>query len=114
MTGREARGRRAEDRARREGGARGGAAAVDLAFVAAGRLDGYWERGLAPWDLAAGAALVQLAGGLVDDYRGEGFELGSGRILATGTQLHQPLKRELARVSPIPPCLYGGNLDVGS
>ena len=99
---------------RTRGVRRGGAAAVDLAFVAAGRLDGYWERGLAPWDLAAGAALVQLAGGWVDDYRGEGFELGSGRILATGTQLHQPLKRELARVSPIPPCLYGGNLDVGS
>lgn len=99
---------------RTRGVRRGGAAAVDLAFVAAGRLDGYWERGLAPWDLAAGAALVQLAGGWVDDYRGEGFELGSGRILATGTELHQPLKRELERVSPIPPSHYGGNLDVGS
>ena len=99
---------------RTRGVRRGGAAAVDLAFVAAGRLDGYWERGLAPWDLAAGAALVQLAGGLVDDYRGEAFTLGSGRILASGAQLHEPLKQELGRVSPIPPQHYGGNLDVGS
>ena len=50
---------------RTRGVRRGGAAAVDLAYVASGRLDGYWERGLKPWDLAAGVALIQIAGGLV-------------------------------------------------
>lgn len=99
---------------RTRGVRRGGAAAVDLAFVAAGRVDGYWERGLAPWDLAAGAALVQSAGGVVDDYRGVGFDLGSGRILATGKQLQAPLKDELTKVSPLPPQHYGGDLDMGS
>ena len=99
---------------RTRGVRRGGAAAVDLAFVAAGRLDGYWERGLAPWDLAAGAALVQLAGGSVGDYRGARFKLDSGRILATGTALHETLQRELGKVSPMPPRLYEGTLDVGS
>ena len=62
---------------------RGGAAAVDLAFVATGRLDGYWERGLAPWDLAAGAALVACAGGAVGDYKDSSFDIEGGRILAT-------------------------------
>ena len=99
---------------RTRGVRRGGAAAVDLAFVAAGRLDGYWERGLAPWDLAAGAALVQLAGGAVGDYRGNGFNLSSGRILAAGTELHKTLQKELGKVSPMPPQQYEGTLDVGS
>ena len=99
---------------RTRGVRRGGAAAVDLAFVASGRLDGYWERGLAPWDLAAGAALVQLAGGTVGDYRGNGFNLGSGRILATGPALHTTLQQELGKVTPLPPRLYEGTKDVGS
>lgn len=86
---------------------RGGAAAVDLAFVATGRLDGYWERGLAPWDLAAGAALVACAGGSVGDYKDPGFDVTSGRILATSPGLHLPLKQELARVTPFDPKLYG-------
>ena len=47
---------------------RGGAAAVDLAFVAAGKVDGYWERGLEVWDLAAGAIIVKEAGGIISDY----------------------------------------------
>ena len=86
---------------------RGGAAAVDLAFVASGRLDGYWERGLAPWDLAAGAALVACAGGVVGDYKDSLFDVGEGRILATSSGLHLPLKQELARVSAFSPKLYG-------
>ena len=49
---------------------RGGAAAVDLAFVATGRLDGMWERGLSAWDLAAGVSLIELAGGQVTNYNG--------------------------------------------
>ena len=86
---------------------RGGAAAVDLAFVATGRLDGYWERGLAPWDLAAGAALVACAGGAVDDYKDSSFDIEGGRILATSPGLHAPLKQELDKVSALHPNLYG-------
>ena len=86
---------------------RGGAAAVDLAFVATGRLDGYWERGLAPWDLAAGAALVACAGGAVGDYKDSSFDIEGGRILATSPGLHAPLKQELNKVSALHPNLYG-------
>jgi myo-inositol-1(or 4)-monophosphatase len=86
---------------------RGGAAAVDLAFVATGRLDGYWERGLAPWDLAAGAALVACAGGCVGDYKDSAFDVREGRILATSPGLHLPLKQELSRVTALEPKLYG-------
>ena len=86
---------------------RGGAAAVDLAFVATGRLDGYWERGLAPWDLAAGAALVACAGGSVGDYKNSAFDVVNGRILATSPGLHLPLKQELACVTAFSPKLYG-------
>jgi myo-inositol-1(or 4)-monophosphatase len=60
---------------------RAGAAALDLAYVAAGRLDGFWEIGLSPWDMAAGALMVQEAGGLVGDFSGEPGYLESGRIL---------------------------------
>ncbi len=86
---------------------RGGAAAVDLAFVAAGRLDGYWERGLAPWDLAAGAALVCCAGGSVSDYKTTEFDVANGRILATSPELHQPLWQELDQVNAFHPESYG-------
>jgi myo-inositol-1(or 4)-monophosphatase len=92
---------------RTRGVRRGGAAAVDLAFVACGRLDGYWERGLSPWDLAAGAALVREAGGLVSAYDGGPFELGSGRIVACAPGLHGAIVQGLASVSPLPGHLFG-------
>jgi len=60
---------------------RAGAAALDIAYVAAGRLDGFWEMGLSPWDMAAGALLVQEAGGLVGDFRGDSGYVDSGRIV---------------------------------
>jgi myo-inositol-1(or 4)-monophosphatase len=60
---------------------RAGAAALDIAYVAAGRLDGFWEIGLSPWDMAAGALLVQEAGGLVGNFSGEIGYLESGRIV---------------------------------
>ena len=85
---------------------RGGAAAVDLAYVAAGRLDGYWERGLSPWDLTAGAALVVIAGGQVSDYRASNYNVSSGRILATGPALHIALQRELEGIEPLADQLY--------
>jgi myo-inositol-1(or 4)-monophosphatase len=61
---------------------RAGAAALDLAYVAAGRLDGFWEEGLSPWDMAAGALLIQEAGGLVSDLDGNAEYLARGEIAA--------------------------------
>src|SRR5690606_36400009 len=61
---------------------RAGAAALDLAYVAAGRLDGFWEFGLSPWDIAAGALLVIEAGGLVGDLEGNDGYMESGNVLA--------------------------------
>ena len=86
---------------RTHGVRRGGAAAVDLAFVAAGRQDGYWERGLSPWDLAAGVALVDLAGGSISGYRGEAFDLCSGRVVAANPMLHALMIQELAQIKPL-------------
>jgi myo-inositol-1(or 4)-monophosphatase len=60
---------------------RAGAASLDLAYVAAGRLDAFWELGLAPWDMAAGALLVREAGGLVADMDGSENYLDSGNIV---------------------------------
>ena len=91
---------------RTRGVRRGGAAAVDLAYVAAGRVDGYWERGLSPWDLTAGAALVVIAGGEVSDYRAPNYDVSSGRILATGPGIHAPLQGELEAVEPLALKLY--------
>jgi len=59
---------------------RAGAAALDLAYVACGRLDAFWELGLAPWDMAAGSLLVQEAGGLVGDLKGEQSYMETGDI----------------------------------
>jgi myo-inositol-1(or 4)-monophosphatase len=67
--------------ARTAGIRRAGAAALDIAYVAAGRLDGFWEMGLSPWDMAAGALLVQEAGGLIGDFRGDAGYLESGRVV---------------------------------
>jgi myo-inositol-1(or 4)-monophosphatase len=92
---------------RTHGVRRGGAAAVDLAFVASGRLDGYWERGLAPWDLAAGVVLVEQAGGVVSGYDGSPLELGSGRVVAAGRRLHPELVAGLQACSPLSGASYG-------
>src|SRR3954449_10539774 len=73
------------------GGRRVGSAALDLAYVAAGRYDGYWEFGLSPWDLAAGLLLVREAGGFVSDLAGGQNMLTSGDVLAANGPLHLPL-----------------------
>ena len=85
---------------------RGGAAAVDLAFVAAGKVDGYWERGLEVWDLAAGAIIVKEAGGIISDYPSGEFNLSSGRILACSPNIEEELRMELNKVSPFKANLY--------
>ena len=68
-----------------------GAAALDLAWVAAGRFDAYWERDLSPWDMAAGIILVREAGGFVSDLSGGQTMMTSGDILAANDHLHLPL-----------------------
>ena len=70
---------------------RPGAASLDLAYVACGRYDGFWEFGLAPWDMAAGALLIAEAGGLVSDMRGEATYLASGNIIAGTPKVFAPL-----------------------
>lgn len=70
---------------------RPGAAALDLAYVAAGRFDGFWEMGLSPWDMAAGSLLVQESGGLVGDFSGEGNYLAKGEIVAGNAKVFAQL-----------------------
>jgi myo-inositol-1(or 4)-monophosphatase len=81
-----------------QGVRRDGAAALDLAYVACGRVDGYWERGISPWDVVAGIILVQEAGGNVTAYDGTPMKIESGRILATNGHLHDSLSQELMQV----------------
>src|SRR6267378_4216175 len=78
---------------RTAGQRRAGAAALDIAYVAAGRLDGFWEMGLSPWDMAAGALLVQEAGGLVGDFRGDSGYLDSGRIVCGNPKIFAQMLR---------------------
>ena len=70
---------------------RGGAASLDLAYVACGRLDGYWESGLKEWDVAAGSLLVQESGGLVGDLSGAEKHLDSGNIIAANPRIYKQL-----------------------
>ncbi len=73
-----------------------GAAALDLALVADGTYDGYWEQKLAPWDLCAGAALVRAAGGTITGYDGGPIALDEGRVVATNGHIHAELLAEIA------------------
>jgi len=72
-----------------------GAASLDLAFVAAGRYEGYWERGLKLWDIAAGILLVREAGGFVSDFASRDMALKSGDVVAANSALHVPLLKLL-------------------
>lgn len=72
-----------------------GAASLDLAYVATGRLDAYWERGLSPWDLAAGILLVREAGGRIEDIDGGPDALITGNVLAGNDELFSQIQKEL-------------------
>jgi myo-inositol-1(or 4)-monophosphatase len=72
-----------------------GSAALHLAYVAAGRLSGFWEMGLNAWDIAAGALLIQEAGGRITDYQGGAYHLGVRDILATNGAIHLELQESL-------------------
>ncbi|MDE1942311.1 MAG: inositol monophosphatase [Betaproteobacteria bacterium] len=76
---------------------RPGSAALDLAYVAAGRYDGFWELGLKPWDMAAGTLLIQEAGGLVSDLEGEDRFLQTGHVVAGNPKIFAQLLPMVAR-----------------
>jgi myo-inositol-1(or 4)-monophosphatase len=79
---------------------RPGAAALDLAYVAAGRLDGFWEIGLSPWDMAAGSLLILEAGGLVSDFKGDAAYLDEGRIVCGAPKIFPQLLSLVGTVHP--------------
>jgi len=75
---------------------RGGAAALDLCYVAAGRLDGFWELYLQPWDTAAGRVILEEAGGRLSDFKGSPFSIYMKEIVASNNLLHQEMLDVLA------------------
>jgi myo-inositol-1(or 4)-monophosphatase len=77
---------------------RGGSAAIDLAYVASGRLDGFWEIGLSPWDMAAGILLVQEAGGVCSDMKGGPHHLNSPHLLVDNGLIHDELVSMFGRI----------------
>jgi myo-inositol-1(or 4)-monophosphatase len=88
---------------RSHGVRRAGSAALDLASVACGRFDGFWEFGLNPWDTAAGVLLVREAGGAVTDFAGQPYQLGARELLASNSTIHaemQALAADVERQSP--------------
>jgi len=78
-----------------QGVRRDGSAALDLAYVAAGRLDGFWEFGLKPWDTAAGRLLVEEAGGKTSDFQGDIFDIQGGAVIAANSCIHAELLDKL-------------------
>jgi myo-inositol-1(or 4)-monophosphatase len=84
---------------RSHGVRRAGSAALDLASVACGRFDGFWEFGLNPWDTAAGALLVREAGGVVTDFAGHDYRLGDHELVATNKLIHDEVKAVGAEIA---------------
>ena len=79
-----------------------GAAALDLAWTAAGRLDGYWERNLKPWDLAAGIVILREAGGYVSDADGKDAMLAKGSVVAGNEAIQRHLLKLLKTAATEP------------
>lgn len=75
---------------------RPGSAALDLAYVACGRFDGFWEAGLEIWDTAAGALLVQESGGIISDFQGNNKYLENGMVIAANSNLYDELSKIVA------------------
>jgi myo-inositol-1(or 4)-monophosphatase len=74
---------------------RDGSAAIDLAYVACGRFDGFWEDGLNPWDIAAGVLLIQEAGGRITDFKNKPLSIYTPMVLATNSLVHDAMLRVL-------------------
>ena len=77
---------------------RAGSAALDLAYVACGRLDGYWEFGLSPWDMAAGVVIVREAGGATSDMHGEPVNVRGPTVMADNGHIHAEMLREFSAI----------------
>jgi myo-inositol-1(or 4)-monophosphatase len=86
---------------------RDGSAALDLAFVAAGRFDAFWEFGLKKWDTAAGILLVTEAGGRVSDFEGKPYKLGGPLVLATNGLIHDEMCAMAGKITKSGPSLLG-------
>lgn len=84
-----------------QGVRRSGSASLDLAYVACGRVDGYWERGISPWDMAAGIIILRESGGKVTAYDNSPLNISSGRILATNGYIHNAVSQELMNTPPL-------------
>jgi myo-inositol-1(or 4)-monophosphatase len=84
-----------------QGVRRSGSASMDLVHVACGRVDGYWERGLSPWDMAAGIVILRESGGIVTAYDNSPLNISSGRILATNGHIHNAVSQELINTPPL-------------
>lgn len=85
-----------------QGVRRGGSAALDLSYVACGRLDGFYEQSLKPWDMAAGCLLVMESGGMVTSYEGGGWTLFSGGVLASGPGIHAEMRSGIPKTPGSP------------
>jgi len=79
-----------------------GVASLDLAYVAAGRLDGYWEFNLLPWDIAAGILIVRESGGYITDFAGGQAMLATGDVIAANDHVHKPLMQLLKKAFDAP------------
>lgn len=80
---------------------RNGSAALDLCYVACGRLDGYWELKLKPWDVAAGSLIVSEAGGKLSDFRGQSLDIRGRETLASNGLIHQQMTSTIATIEGI-------------
>jgi len=78
-----------------------GSAAIDLAYVAAGRFDGFWELGLSPWDLAAGSIIIKEAGGKLTDFWNGSNYLNNNYLIATNGKIHRELSDIIQSHFPI-------------
>jgi myo-inositol-1(or 4)-monophosphatase len=78
---------------------RDGSAALDLASVASGRFDSFWEFGLKAWDTAAGVIMVEESGGKITDLKGQPYQLGGASILASNGLIHDEMVRVAAEVA---------------
>ena len=77
---------------------RAGSAALDLAYLACGRCDGFFELGLSPWDIAAGSLLIKEAGGIVTDFEGSDNYIWTGNIVAGNPAIHKVILKEVEKV----------------
>ncbi len=82
---------------------RTGSAALDLAYVACGRFDGFWELRLSPWDIAAGALLIEEAGGKISDFEGQDKHIWVGDVVASNGMIHDFILSQVQKVFPLNP-----------